>query len=40
MWYNAKLFGHERSDEEKISIDEKRIQNGLKPLWNIRVDSE
>lgn len=35
MWYNAKLFGHEISNEEKISIDTKRIKNGLQPFWNI-----
>ena len=37
MWYNVKLFVHERSNKEKISIDVKRIQNGLYGLIEIIV---
>jgi len=36
MWYDAKLHGQERSEEEKQEIDLTRISKGLNPIFHKR----
>lgn len=33
MWYNAKLYEHQTSEDKKREIDKKRVKNGLKPFY-------